>query len=135
MAKKPIMSKWNGTNSHWAELTTSFIMQRANTLHFLIDQNSRSFFFKFCEQGMKKKSELSGLTPNMWAISTVTYPVKIEHGWNLWLKVSFIICRYTTIFFETPPCEKPFSEFVVYLLHIINESLSHKFHPHSILTR
>ena len=31
--------------------------------------------------------------------STVTYPVKMEYGWNLWLKVSYILCRYATRFF------------------------------------
>ena len=34
--------------------------------------------------------------------SIVTYPVKMEYGWNLWLKSSFMI-RYTTIFFYWNP--------------------------------
>ena len=34
-------------------------------------------------------------------------PVKIEYGWNLLLKHSFMICRYTTkSFIEIPPCTK-----------------------------
>ena len=29
----------------------------------------------------------------------------MEYGWNLWLKVSFTICRYATrILLEIPPC-------------------------------
>ena len=45
------------------------------------------------------------LTPKYVSHSTATYPVKMEYGWNLWLKVSFIICRYATrIFLEIPPC-------------------------------
>ena len=28
--------------------------------------------------------------------STIAYKVKMEYGWNLWLKVSFIISTYTT---------------------------------------
>ena len=36
--------------------------------------------------------------------STITNPVKMEYGWNLWLNISFIICRYATRFFlEIPP--------------------------------
>ena len=35
------------------------------------------------------------------------YVSKIEYGWNLWLKVSFIMCTYITNFFiEIPPCAK-----------------------------
>ena len=37
--------------------------------------------------------------------STIVSPVKMEYGRNLWLKVSFIVCRYATRFFlEIPPC-------------------------------
>jgi hypothetical protein len=37
--------------------------------------------------------------------SNVTWPVKMEYGWNLWLKVSIIICRYATrTFLVIPQC-------------------------------
>ena len=35
------------------------------------------------------------------------YVSKIEYGWNLWLKVLFIMCTYITKnFIEIPPCAK-----------------------------
>ena len=88
----------------------------------------------------------------------------MEYGTNLWIKVSFNICTYITKnFIEIPPCAKgvifitefallstnlPFYEvkmtpfahggisikFFVMYVHISNETLSHKFHPYSILS-
>ena len=39
----------------------------------------------------------------------------MEYGWNLWLKISHIMCRYTTIiFFEIPPCAHQFLDSLIY---------------------
>ena len=126
-----------------AELTTSFIMQRANTLHFLIDQNSSSFFCTLLTRNEFKKSELSGLTPNTWAGQNGIWMIFF---WNSSTRKD--IFRLYSIKGRIFASNLKFShknyllcawrdykkEFVVYL-HIINESLSHIFHPYSILTR
>ena len=37
--------------------------------------------------------------------TTLVYLVKMEYGWNLWLKVLFFICTYIAKkFIEIPPC-------------------------------
>ena len=58
------------------------------------------------------------LTPNTWAIrQPLAYLVKMEYGWNLWLKVWFII-----YFLKIPPCAHHIiftTEFVFFLSKLL----------------
>ena len=68
---------------------------------FSLDWNG--FFLLFLSINLTLMAKY--LTPNI--DSTLVCPVKIEYGWNLQLKHSFMICRFTTkSFIEIPPCAK-----------------------------
>ena len=73
----------------WISCWALNLQYNFNHIYFLLRHLLPKLFMKFWF-----------LTPN-----TITYLVKTEYRWKLWLKVSFIICRYATrTFLEIPTC-------------------------------